>query len=156
MPENHHASFTLDALRPVGLHPGHVHGWRRPSAVRPALAGRRLRDGLVVRAVEHAGPRVVDVDVKGWPCTGTTVRRTAAHLVSRSSRTGSEGSLAGRWDVRRRDDRPDRAPPTQAGDRDLPIGREPTTAAPAPRPNAPTSRTHPPHRDDGDGRHPPP
>ena len=60
--EDRIAAPARDAVRPGGVRPVVLHGRRRPAAVRPAVARRRLRDDRVVRPLEHAGAGAVDVD----------------------------------------------------------------------------------------------
>ncbi len=55
-PRHGRAAAAGDALHPRRLHPVVLHAGGGPGPLRPALARRRLRDGLVLPALQHVRP----------------------------------------------------------------------------------------------------
>src|SRR5439155_13637987 len=103
------------------------------AALRPALARRRVRDDLLVRALQHARAGALHVDAAcGTQRRGRLLRETALAL-SRSARIGPPGSL----DIGRRvssgDVRADVPPVSQNRHGNLPQRRNEADSAAAAR-----------------------
>ena len=134
-----------DALRAGGLPAVVLHAGFGAGAVRPALAGRRLRDGQLVPALEHVRPRAVDLAAAAPspPRGGRRARRRSrVRPGPRRLRPGRRGGrappLADRAGLPRRHGRGDPAGGPDARPGDLPEGRR--RAVPAPPAGA---RRHP-------------
>ena len=123
-------------------------------AVRAAVAGRRLRDDLVVRAVEHARAGALHLDAASG--TARRARRSSSRLRSCVSRSARVGRCAVRWlrcrRLPRRGGRADRD--SVAADRhgDFPGGRSQAAPAAPARADRHAHRAHRADRAEGDGR----